>query len=241
MGMSVHSVRHQAGPRGARYISSFFLGVEVTQRQSRFACADAGAPLAAVLCPRHTAIPRCRTFETGQVLTVFWTNGHSQVAEPVIEPVAVDVIALKAIAIDQSKQSTMEFDRATPACRVGASDSVAIAVETPAPLTYPFRIVSINGGVGADRAITGVKRNRCRSVIVHCRRNDRIGASARAVVPLFDPRRLAVEHSAARRTATLNLHRDLPLNRNRGAGPGSVDADAGAISCLDFTTLVRAV
>lgn len=118
--------------------------------------------------PGDAAKRRRASSITGSVLTVTALCERPKVRTPIVQSIAITMVALDSIPKGQPKQFTVQGEVASDFVGTGRTHHVAVCAEVPTPLVDPCSIGSINDGVGADRlSITGAQRDQNDILIVH--------------------------------------------------------------------------
>lgn len=218
---SVRGVRHQASASSARGLGGLFFGSESTEVVRLAVRPDTGFPCAAL--PTDAPICRGSVRVLPSILRIPTFGKHAQIRPPVVEGGTVNVIHINTLVSGQAEQFPMQPNQGTASRR---SNSVAVAIKAPSPLSGPLSVISVDQGVGANTAVMGAERDASGTAVrIDFKRFARLefGASHRAVNPMCSRRRPGVR-LATRRTGNIYTHR---LSPSGGVMPPAVDAARG--------------
>lgn len=181
--MLVSRVRHQARPCFLGRIGSFNL-VRKESKSSHFAVdLDIREPLTSGFVPTHAAILRGSIAVARDVLGVACPSQDAQVLTPTVQAIPVNVISIKPVTVDQSKNCTVK--QAIPFVSVSSVGAGCIArvVDMPTPLPNPRSVGRVNDGVGRNGFITCAKGDICSDTIGIERNRDVRGGATRVTAP----------------------------------------------------------
>jgi hypothetical protein len=236
---SVHAERHQSASCRPSGSSSFDFINEEAEVDLLSIDHNRRFPLPERRIPVDATIPRGHTYVTREVLLLLGVRHDAQVAPPVVERVAVDVIALARIAALQPEQLAVKIERSSATTFVSADD-VAITRHSPMPLCHEIDVCCIKQRVRSHRSITGIQWDaRSQTIVADLSDLGATGPSASYRAVLRSIRRRSVESRLAGRTDKLLRHRTSP-SRAFGVAPRAATNSAGAFACLNFSTSRRA-
>jgi hypothetical protein len=226
--VSVRGVRHQAKTCRARSFGRISLDGELAKRMTLAVRTDCRDPLPGAFVPGDATVLRGRAPRARHVLLIPVFRDRSQVAPDAVQPVAVNVIAIEAVALDQSKQLTVQ--KLTDWLPVDPFRPPSIAChQTPPILARPLTAGGVNRDVRPDGPIPCVQRKAYGSVanddqIIGRTSSKSVTACARAAYGLCSLWQPPAAGGRARNPRLLSQNERTRL----AARTGAVSADKGA-------------
>jgi hypothetical protein len=156
--MSFRRPGHQCCPANFDCLSSIIFRIVSAEKDGLPIELASGSPFVSCRIPSHPPVGG-RPTSIRTVTTVTGMVRLSEVRASIVQAIAIPVIAFDAVPFMKTEQSAMEIDGFSATINRCASYGVPFAAQRPSPPIDPVSIVSINGGVGTDRAITATKRN----------------------------------------------------------------------------------